>query len=823
MEVLVEGRELSPEQSLMLARAMTEILAEMEESRLAHCDLSGPNVLLPSLIDDGNTLAGTDYPMELVDVEQMYGPGLERPDFVPGGSPGYAAHRVHRNAAHGIWEPKADRFAGAVLVAEMLCWCDERIRDAAWGESFFEPCEMQQQDSHRYALLASVLQQRWGSDAAGLLERAWRSDSLDECPNFGRWLVALPDRVSSPSHADSSEPETVLRITAAPTTVATEDRAKQLMLEAGRLEDEGDLAGALAAYREARSLMPPDSSLAAELALIISYLEIGQRIGAEPKSSDESALAELFDDALVAFRQGEWSRAKELLDEVVRQQPDYERGGKRAPGLLATAEKQLARGSEPRPQRISPGPSPDAVSRRDRDDLEGARPGSDGLSAQLIRRRVFSPVLLPIALVALLLIFGGIAVLLLQGQSKPNQPAQANAATSVPKAATVDQPVLQPDLASRATNTAQAREQAAATAHAEASSTAQHLAQSAARLQEQETAQAVSQQATLAAATAQAQSTERALLVAEVTAQAQASAKAQAEAQSQQATQAVVQAQQSATARVIQEALDRANAQSTAQAQQAAQTAKVVSEAATQAAKARADAIATIDRATAQAQSDIQRATAQARAALTQEAVARAAEAAQTQAARAAQAHLTSEAQAQNQKATAEAISRTVTAQARAVQAQQATIQAQQAATSQAQAQATTNARQAAAQAATTEAARAATARAAPTSTPLMAVGSCGALPNKDGRAVPHDIKAGQALELEFWGFTSGERFTFRWMKPDGEAYTEAAEHTKAFDANGTLTILYTVPQGWTPGRWSLEALGKSSGHLSVIYFCVIR
>src|SRR5215210_3138504 len=49
MEVLLEGREMTPEESLTLGHAFANILARMEERRTAHCDLSGPNVLLPAL------------------------------------------------------------------------------------------------------------------------------------------------------------------------------------------------------------------------------------------------------------------------------------------------------------------------------------------------------------------------------------------------------------------------------------------------------------------------------------------------------------------------------------------------------------------------------------------------------------------------------------------------------------------------------------------------------------------------------------------------------------------------------------------------------
>ena len=109
---------LSQEQSLALARALIAILAEMEQRSVAHCDLSGPNVLLPGILPTAER-SGGGGDVALVDVEQLYGPGLERPNVLPGGSPGYA----HQTAPDGLWSSEADRFAGAVLAAEMLGEC----------------------------------------------------------------------------------------------------------------------------------------------------------------------------------------------------------------------------------------------------------------------------------------------------------------------------------------------------------------------------------------------------------------------------------------------------------------------------------------------------------------------------------------------------------------------------------------------------------------------------------------------------------------------------------------------------------------------------
>jgi hypothetical protein len=89
-EIVLERQALAPEQSLTLARALADELATMEERGLAHCDLSGPNVLLPVLAANADPALAL---VELVDVEQLYGSELVRPEAVPSGSLGYAHHR----------------------------------------------------------------------------------------------------------------------------------------------------------------------------------------------------------------------------------------------------------------------------------------------------------------------------------------------------------------------------------------------------------------------------------------------------------------------------------------------------------------------------------------------------------------------------------------------------------------------------------------------------------------------------------------------------------------------------------------------------------
>ena len=182
-QIIQDRRPLTHHQSQALAEALRTVLAYMDREGVAHGDLSGANLMIDGL-DTG------DIRIELVDVEQLYAPGLTRPAKVPAGSPGYA----HATIAGRPWQADTDRFAGAILLAEILGWCDERVRAAADsittndgkiipGESYFAEDELQQ-DCERYRLLCSVLTENWGADAAALLQRAWNSPALAECPSF---------------------------------------------------------------------------------------------------------------------------------------------------------------------------------------------------------------------------------------------------------------------------------------------------------------------------------------------------------------------------------------------------------------------------------------------------------------------------------------------------------------------------------------------------------------------------------------------------------------------------------------------------------------
>jgi len=175
-DFLQNRKKVSLEQSRLLAESMAWVLYALELNQLAHCDLSSGNVIVtPDMLQ-----------LQLVDVEDLYSPWLIPPPMVPAGSIGYQ----HREVAQtGQWGPLGDRFAGAVLLAEMLGWAHPQVRKAAWGESFFAPDELQQ-DSERYKLLRKVLR-IYDPGFAEAFEQAWRSRSLEECPPLKTWYDLL--------------------------------------------------------------------------------------------------------------------------------------------------------------------------------------------------------------------------------------------------------------------------------------------------------------------------------------------------------------------------------------------------------------------------------------------------------------------------------------------------------------------------------------------------------------------------------------------------------------------------------------------------------
>ncbi|MFD0671938.1 hypothetical protein [Cohnella sp. GCM10027633] len=273
MDVMLNKRALARKQAFSAAFAFVQALVGMEQRGLAHCDLSGPNVMLPMLGERSMGVKPVDY-VQLIDLEQLYASHLERPEHIPVGSPGYAP--IHLTASQS-WSSLSDRFAGAVLIAEMLSSCFDAFYAEAWGESYFAPEELQR-NGERIAAMVERLRREWGDGIAALLLRAWESTELGACPTFGEWSIALsksehlaaptPVPVRSPDSMVAPQEHAALATPGSAASAGKEDRIRR----AKQYEDKGKFKEALEQYRAAKreGLHP---SISREIDIAIAELE----------------------------------------------------------------------------------------------------------------------------------------------------------------------------------------------------------------------------------------------------------------------------------------------------------------------------------------------------------------------------------------------------------------------------------------------------------------------------------------------------------------------------------------------------------------------
>jgi hypothetical protein len=172
------SQNYTQQQAYQLALTTAQVLASLEAYQLAHTDIAGSNVMLsaPSKV-------------ELLDIEGLWTPGLKRPKWRSRGSPGYQHRRLERT---GQWQAAGDRFAGAILLTEMLTWCAPHIRMLVppGGETLFQADELQQENTPKLQMVRQAL---WASCAPALelFDQAWRSRKLKQCPPMSSWAKCL--------------------------------------------------------------------------------------------------------------------------------------------------------------------------------------------------------------------------------------------------------------------------------------------------------------------------------------------------------------------------------------------------------------------------------------------------------------------------------------------------------------------------------------------------------------------------------------------------------------------------------------------------------
>ncbi|MBX3065687.1 MAG: hypothetical protein KF726_22105 [Anaerolineae bacterium] len=223
---LITGKvPLTTADSLRLAKSTADVLAGLEAQGVAHTDIAGANVMV-------DRRAGS---VELVDIEEIYGPDQPPPVELPAGQDGYQ-HKEGR--AEGQWSAEGDRFAAAVLICEMLGWADPRLRQNSADEHFFSSLEMQDATSARYRMLLESLRANYTDQLAELLESAWTSNVLSTCPPLAAWKEALSALQPDPAQIVQS-PAALSPVVSGRRSIGSDPAAAVPTVPAGRLQLEG--------------------------------------------------------------------------------------------------------------------------------------------------------------------------------------------------------------------------------------------------------------------------------------------------------------------------------------------------------------------------------------------------------------------------------------------------------------------------------------------------------------------------------------------------------------------------------------------------------
>jgi len=278
VDVLLKRQRLSRNDSFSAAYSLVQALVGMEQRGLAHCDLSSSNILLP-MMNAGRDASSPTNNVELIDLEQMFATDMKRPDQVPAGAPGYAPQTAQ---GAQYWGPYADRFAGAVLLMEMLGASEASFFENSWGESYFAPEELQTA-CPRYGQLAETIRAAWGDELLPLFRRVWESRDPSHCPTFGEWLTqlsklnpaAVPAAVSQTPNGKASSKAAEKAERSAKRTLDDKARAQKAaagQLERARqLEEKGKYKEAQEAYRALQA--SASRSLAKEIEIAIEQIE----------------------------------------------------------------------------------------------------------------------------------------------------------------------------------------------------------------------------------------------------------------------------------------------------------------------------------------------------------------------------------------------------------------------------------------------------------------------------------------------------------------------------------------------------------------------
>ncbi len=167
-------------QALELALTTAHVLWNLEAHHLTHTDIAGDNVMVLNF-----------KRVELIDIEGLYIHGTPLSAQPSRGWRGYQHPRLDQR---GNCRPEGDRFAGAILLTEMLTWWRSLIRATTPNtyDSLFQSWDQEPRTAleDRLKVIRSTLW-RIHPCLRDLFDQAWYSSDLAQCPDLGAWTMYL--------------------------------------------------------------------------------------------------------------------------------------------------------------------------------------------------------------------------------------------------------------------------------------------------------------------------------------------------------------------------------------------------------------------------------------------------------------------------------------------------------------------------------------------------------------------------------------------------------------------------------------------------------
>lgn len=182
------------------AQSLANTVGALEDNGCAHRDLSQHNIFLDL----------QEYIVYLVDWDSLFHGSLSFHKSTPVGTEGYIApwvrDKYEKWDARKSWNRKGDRFALAILIAELLL-VDKDAPSYYDGALFSQ--EMYFNPGNPHLLRAREALAGFGESSGDLFYQALTATSYDDCPAPARWEEAL-SRIEAEAEPPASEVEAEL-------------------------------------------------------------------------------------------------------------------------------------------------------------------------------------------------------------------------------------------------------------------------------------------------------------------------------------------------------------------------------------------------------------------------------------------------------------------------------------------------------------------------------------------------------------------------------------------------------------------------------------